>query len=321
MSLATLPPSRAGQPVPLLFQGDPPMRTAALARSRGASLLAAALVLAAPVFAVPAFAASSDILAKVDGQPITQGDLDLAVDDLGQSLQGVPPEQQQTYVLGYLIDLKLLARAAEKAKAADSEEFAHRLSYLRDKALMESFLTDAGKTATSDDAMRKVYDENVKSASPEQEVRARHILTETEDQAKAALARIKGGADFAEVAKEVSKDPGSGQQGGELGFFSKDQMVPQFSEVAFKLDPGQISDPVKSDFGWHVIQVEEKRQKPMPSFEDVKPQIANYVTRKAQQETIMKLREGAKIERSDQPAGAMPGAPADAGAPPAQPQP
>lgn len=287
-------------------------------------LCGAALLVAASAFVHPAFAAPGDILAKVDGAAITQQDLDLAIEDLGQSLQNVPPEQQRTYVLGYLIDLKLLAKEAEKEKAADSEEFARRLAYLRDKALMESYLTTAGKKASSEEAMLKVYNDTLKDVAPEEEVRARHVLTETEDQAKAALAKIKSGTDFAEVAKEASKDPGSAAQGGELGFFGKDQMVPPFSEAAFKLKPGEISEPVKSDFGWHVIQVEEKRQKPVPAFDEVKPQIANYVTRKAQQETILKLRETAKIERTDQPAAAPadPAAPASpAPAPAVTPQP
>lgn len=286
-------------------------------RLRGASVLAAALVFGAPAFAAPA-----DVLAKVNGDPITQQDVDIAVEDLGQSLQGVPPEQQRSYVLGYLIDLKLLSKAAEKDKQADTEEFARRLAYLRNKALMESYLTEAGKKASSDEAMKKVYDENIKDVKPEEEVRARHILTETEDEAKKALAEVKGGKDFAEVAKEMSKDPGSAQQGGELGFFTKDQMVEPFSEAAFKLQPGQISDPVKSDFGWHVIQVEEKRTKPVPAFDEVKPQIANYVTRRAQQETIMKLRQEASIERNDQPKGApAPGGDAAPASPDAAPSP
>ena len=112
------------------------------------------------------------------------------------------------------------------------------------------------------EAARKLYDETVKSVPAEQEVRARHILVENEEDAKKAAARVKGGEDFAKVAGELSKDPGSKTDGGDLGFFTKDRMVEPFAEAAFKLEPGQISDPVKSQFGWHVIKVEEKRNKP-----------------------------------------------------------
>jgi peptidyl-prolyl cis-trans isomerase C len=136
--------------------------------------------------------------------------------------------------------------------------------------------------------------------SGQEEVRARHILVETEEEAKAILEQIKGGADFATLAKEKSKDPG-GADGGDLGYFSKDQMVPEFAEVAFKMYPGQISNPVKTQFGWHIIKVEDKRAKPVPSFEQVRDRVEAFIIRKAQTEMIAKLRQGAKIERLDAP--------------------
>ena len=130
----------------------------------------------------------------------------------------------------------------------------------------------------------------------EQEVRARHILVEKEEDAKKAEARIKGGEDFAKVAAELSKDPGSKTDGGDLGFFTKDRMVEPFAEAAFKMEPGQISDPVKSQFGWHVIKVEEKRTKPVPSLVEMQDQVNTYLERKAQQDLIVGLRSSAKIE-------------------------
>ena len=123
---------------------------------------------------------------------------------------------------------------------------------------------------------------------------------ESEDNAKAIAAELKKGADFAELAKKKSKDPGA-SDGGDLGFFTKDQMVPEFSAVAFTLEPGKISDPVKSQFGWHIIKVEEKRSRQAPAFEQVKAQIETDVTRKAQADYVAKLREAAKVERMDKP--------------------
>jgi peptidyl-prolyl cis-trans isomerase C len=122
---------------------------------------------------------------------------------------------------------------------------------------------------------------------------------ESEDEAKKAHERVKAGEDFAKVAGDLSKDPGSKAEGGDLGFFTKDRMVEPFAETAFKLEPGQISEPVKSQFGWHVIKVEEKRTKPVPTFEETKEQIDAYLGRKAQQDLILALRQKGKVERLD----------------------
>jgi peptidyl-prolyl cis-trans isomerase C len=146
-----------------------------------------------------------------------------------------------------------------------------------------------------------VYNEAIKQTPNEQEVRARHILVATEGEAKDIEAQLKSGADFATLAKQKSKDPGAAE-GGELGYFTKDQMVPEFAEAAFKLDKGQISDPVKTQFGWHVIEVEDKRIKPTPTYDEVKGQLENYVARRAQAELVDNLRKSATIERLDRPA-------------------
>jgi peptidyl-prolyl cis-trans isomerase C len=135
--------------------------------------------------------------------------------------------------------------------------------------------------------------------STDQEVRARHILVPTEKEAQAILDELKRGTDFAELARQKSKDPGAAAEGGDLGYFTKDQMVPEFSEVAFKLNKGELSDPIKTQFGWHIIRVEDKRSKRPPDFADVKDQVETYVIRRAQTELITKLRQGAKIERLD----------------------
>jgi peptidyl-prolyl cis-trans isomerase C len=120
----------------------------------------------------------------------------------------------------------------------------------------------------------------------------------TEEEAKKIEEQLKKGADFAELAKKESKDPGA-SDGGDLGFFTKDQMVPEFSAAAFALEPGKISAPVKSQFGWHIIKVEEKRPRKPPEFAQVKAQIENFVTRKAQADYVAKLRAEAKVERLD----------------------
>jgi len=242
---------------------------------------------------------ANPVLAKVNGAEIRQSDVTLAEEELGPSLAQMDPATKKDNVLSFLIDMKIVAKAAEDKKVENSEDFKKRLAFTRNRLLMDSLLASEGKAATTDDAMKKVYEDASKQISGEQEVHARHILVETEDEAKAVEEELKKGADFAELAKKKSKDPGA-SDGGDLGFFTKDQMVPEFSAAAFALEPGKISDPVKSQFGWHVIKVEEKRNRKAPDFEQVKSQIETYVTRKAQADYVAKLRETAKVERMDQ---------------------
>jgi peptidyl-prolyl cis-trans isomerase C len=263
------------------------------------ALIAAAFVVALP--ATPALAQSDPVVAKVNGVEIHESDLAMAEEDVGQNpqLQAMPPEARRDYMVSYLADVILASKAAEGKKVQDQKEFKSRLTFIRNKLLMETLLQQEGKAALTPEAMNKVYEEAVKQMGNEQEVHARHILVPTEDEAKAVLAEIKKGTDFAELARQKSKDPGAAAEGGDLGYFGKDQMVPEFAEVAFKLEKGQVSDPVKTQFGWHIIKVEDKRTKPVPEFEKVKEQIETFVTRKAQADYIHKLQETAKIERLD----------------------
>ncbi len=276
----------------------------------GISAAALALLLAG---AAPASAQDKDpVVATVNGAPIHQSDLAVAEEEAGQ-LPPMSPDQKQDYLVQFTADMLLLAKAAEDKKIGDSDAFKHKMSFARDKLLMETLLQQTGKAALTDEAMHKVYDDAVKQMAPEQEVHARHILIRAtagdekaskaaEDKIKAVIARLKKGEDFIKVAGEVTEDPSGKANGGDLGYFTKEQMVPEFSDVAFKLDKGQISDPVKTQFGWHVIKVEDKRTKPMPTFEEVKPQIEQFVTRKAQADLVGSLRASAKIVRLDKPA-------------------
>src|SRR5471030_2363007 len=267
-----------------------------LASAAVTGCLAMVLLTGLPLFAQDA----NPVLAKVNGAEIRQSDMALAEEELGPSLAQMDPATKQENVLSFLIDMKIVAKAAEAKKIEDRDDFKSRLAFARNRLLMDNLLAVEGKAATTDEAMKKVYEEAAKQISGEQEVHARHILVETEDEAKAIEEELKKGADFAELAKKKSKDPGA-YDGGDLGFFTKDQMVPEFSAVAFALEPGKISDPVKSQFGWHVIKVEEKRDRKAPDFAQVKAQIETYVTRKAQADYVAKLRETAKVERLDKP--------------------
>jgi peptidyl-prolyl cis-trans isomerase C len=242
--------------------------------------------------------ASDPVIARVNGVDIKQSDLALAEEDVGADMQAASPEAKREHLISYLADIIMVTQAADKKNLADNPDFKRRLAFLRSKLLMGYELQEEAKTALTDEALKQTYDEAVKSMSGQEEVRARHILVEGEDEAKAIIEQLKGGADFAKLAKEKSKDPGAAE-GGDLGYFTKDQMVPEFADVAFKMYPGQLSNPVKTQFGWHVIKVEDKRIKQPPEFEKVKDQIEAYLARKAQSDFIAKLRQSAKVERFD----------------------
>lgn len=300
-------------------------------RFRPALQASLAALLTAATLALPGALRAQDadpVVARVNGAEIRASDVAVAEEEIGSGLPPMTSDAKRDYIVTYLADTLLVAQAADAKKLGDTADFKRRLAFARNKILSETLLQQEAKASTSDAAMRQVYDDAAKQIGGEKEVRARHVLVETEDEAKAVLAEIKKGADFAEVAKAKSKDPGA-SEGGDLGFFTKDQMVPEFSEAAFKLEPGQISEPVKTQFGWHVIKVEEKRDRPVPEFDKVKDQIENFLVRKRQTEVVTKLRADAKIERLDRPAAApapaapsaAPAAPTPAPAAPAAPKP
>jgi len=278
-------------------------------------LLVTAALLAAGATAAFAQAPTDPVLARVNGIEIHQSDLVLAEDDVGQNLpKGGGEDAKRDYLISYLTDMILLAQAAEAKRVQDDDEFKRRAAFARNKALMESLLQGEGKLAVTDQALRKVYDEATKQMGEEEEVHARHILfrvanptdekasKEAETKVKAVAERLKKGEDFATLAKELTEDPAGKQDGGDLGYFTKEQMVPEFSAVAFKLDKGKVSEPIKTQFGWHVLKVEDKRKRQPPEFDKVKDQLESYVMRKAQVDLVTKLRSEAKIERLDKPA-------------------
>jgi peptidyl-prolyl cis-trans isomerase C len=248
----------------------------------------------------PALQTPADgILARVQGVEIRQADLDAAEEDIGgQTTAQMSPEQKREYLLSFVIDLTLAAKAAEQRNVQEGADFARKMTYYRNKLLVETLLNTETRTRVTEEEMRKIYDEQRSRITPEEEVRARHILVETEDEAKALIAQIRGGGDFEAIAKEKSKDPGGARNGGDLGFFTKGQMVPEFAEAAFAMQAGQLSQaPVKSQFGWHIIKVEERRQRQIPSFEQVRGQIEDFLTRRVQADLVQKLRSEAQVER------------------------
>jgi peptidyl-prolyl cis-trans isomerase C len=250
-----------------------------------ARVIIGSLGVAAALLAYGVAPVQAKVLAKVNGVEITEEDLKIAMDDLGAGIpRQLEGKARESYVLDFLVDEQLVVQKAQADKLAETPEFSKKLAYLRDKALMEILLGNVAKSAATEAAIKQTYEEAAKNQKPDTEYHAHHILVATEDDAKKALTRVKGGEDFGKVADEVSKDPGS--KGGDLGWFTRDRMVPEFGDAVAKMKPGQISDPIKSQ------------------FDQVRDQVSRYVVQKAQSELVLKLRENAKIERADQPADA-----------------
>lgn len=239
----------------------------------------------------------SAVVARVGGTTITEADLEVGAESMSEQLAGIPPEGLRTAVIQSMIDVRIMALAAEKAGLADTPKFNRLMSNLHDRVLRSEYFQAEILPQVTDESVRARYDEEVAKLPPTEEVEASHILLETEDEAKGVITEIEGGAVFADIAKEKSKDPGSGPRGGELGFFTKERMVPEFAEAAFAMQPGDVSkEPVQSQFGWHVIHVTDRRQQPPPAYEQVQAQVRDLVLQDKMIATIEKLRSETEIE-------------------------
>ena len=261
--------------------------------------LATAGVVALIVCGGLAVRAQDGIVARVDGKTITEADMRLAETEIGSDLGSLPDSTKRRVLLEFLIENQLFADAAEKQRLSTGTGFDERMQYWRRRALRDVYFDKSVKDTVNDAETKRFYDQQVGALKPEDEVRARHILVESKDKARELFQKILHGADFAALAREHSKDPGSKDQGGELGFFSRGQMVPQFEEAAYRLKTGEVGEPFETQFGWHIVKVDERRQRSAPSFEDVKDRVrASMIHQKAQQ-IAGELRGKAKIEYID----------------------
>lgn len=245
----------------------------------------------------PAAAADDPVVARIDGVDIVQSDLDFAASEVGPRLGNYRPSDRKRVLLQYVIENELMAAAAEKDKLNDGDTFKARVKYHARRALRDAYFDKSITGGVSEADAKKIYDEKMAGAKPTQEVHARHILVVSEDEAKEVAERLKKGEDFAALAKEKSKDTNA--EGGDLGFFTRGQMLKPFEEAAFSLDVGEISEPVQTQFGWHIIKVEEKRDQETPSFDDVKPAIISQLVQRKAQTVVTALRDSAKIEIVD----------------------
>jgi peptidyl-prolyl cis-trans isomerase C len=262
------------------------------------TITSAALLFAAAVFAQPAWAAPDTVVAKVNGADITEAELSFAEAEIGSELTGVPAESRRRVLVEYLAEAHLMAEGADKAQLGAGAEFDARMKYYRLRALRDTFFEKKVRDAVTADAAKTIYDDRIKSIPVQQEVRARHILVKTEEEAKKIAKELEGGAEFAELAKKYSQD-GGGEGGGDLGYFTAGQMVKQFEEIAFATEKGKVSAPVQTKYGWHLIKIEDKRDRKLPNFDEVKDQIVTSLVQSKLQSTVREMRTAAKIEMVD----------------------
>ena len=261
--------------------------------------LATALTIMIAPMQVSAQDASDKVILKFDGVEIRQSDFDLfqELDPQFEQLQGA---QKQLAILSALIDVKSLAKKATADKMDQDATFQKRLEFLKDRSLHNAYFQKNVIANISDEDVKARFEKEIAAVEPEQELRARHILVKTAEEANAIIAELDGGADFVELAKTKSTGP-SGPQGGDLGFFGKGQMVPPFEAAAFALEAGAYTKaPVQTQFGFHVIKLEEKRDRPLPKFEEVQDQMRQVVLRERYLETVKEARSLSNVEILDE---------------------
>ncbi len=270
-------------------------------------IFGAALALALAAYPITLAAQESGaeedrVVARVNGEEIRNSDV-MAM------ARGLPPQYQSQLMQLYpmlvqrLIDFKLPGAAGRAAGLASDDEVKARVARAEEQAIREVYLEREVEARVTDARVQDAYKANLVANPPAEEQHARHILVETEEAAREIIALLDGGADFAELAKQRSTGP-SGPKGGDLGYFTADQMVPEFSKAAAALEPGQHSTaPTQTQFGWHVIKVEDRRSAAPAAFEEIEPQLREQLARESVEAIFKGLRAGMEIEIMSQASG------------------
>lgn len=244
-------------------------------------------------------AAADPVVAKVGAVEIHESELKLGMAGLDPQLANLPDDQKRVAALSSIIDVKLLAADADKEGLKDTADFKQRLAFLTDRELHNAYFKKHVVDAVTPEEVKARYEKEIAAIEPQDEIRARHILVKTEEEAKAIIKDLDAGKDFVEIAKEKSTDPNK-SEGGDLGYFAKGRMVPEFEAAAFALEKGAYSkEPVKTQFGYHVIKVEDKRKQQPPALDQVEPQVRQLVMRDKYLELLEKAKAAAPIDITD----------------------
>ena len=265
-------------------------------RSPRALVLAAALTTS---FALPVLAqnAADPVVAVVNGKEIKRSALVEAQMAIPQARQ-LPLDKIYDQLLDQVISSELILGEAKKAKTENDPKVKEAVAEAQNNIMRSFWLNKKVESDVTEAQVKARYDELLKTAQPEEQVHARHVLVDSEDAAKAVLADLKAGTSFEDEAKAKSKDPSAKTNGGDLGFITKGETVPEFSEAAFKLKPGETTQtPVKSQFGWHIIKVDDRRMAPPPSYEEAKPQVRQELARADAGKIVEGLKKTATIKR------------------------
>ena len=256
------------------------------------------------------------VVATVNGQPIRLSELEIAQQALPQQYRNMPLQAVFPALLDRIVDSKLVVQEGKKNKVTDDPAFKKRMAFVEDQVLQDFWIQREVARKVTQEKLQQRYEERLKSMPAEEEVHARHILVSTEDEAKALIAEIKKGAAFDKLAKEKSTDKASGAEGGDLGWFKKSDMVKEFADAAFALKKDELTEtPVKTQFGYHVIKVEDRRKAPPPAFEELADQLREEMAREAVTAQLDQLRSGAKIEKFNMDGSKVEAAPAKPAAP------
>jgi peptidyl-prolyl cis-trans isomerase C len=276
-----------------------PLCFGAAARLSVVACVAAALTAGfALAQSAPAPAAADPVVANVDGKPILLSDVKAAVQNLPQNAQSLPPQTLYPMLVEQMIDGRALVAEAHRTGVDKDPAVQQQVAAAEEQALETALLHKEIGPLVTDAAVRARYNADIAGKPGEEEVHARHILVPDEATAKTIIADLNNGGDFAALSKQYSKDPGAAQQGGDLGFFKKDEMVPEFANAAFALQPGQIDQtPVHTQFGWHVIQVIERRTDPPPSFEQASQELRQKMIQEAVQQAVAHARAQVKVQK------------------------
>jgi len=272
--------------------------------------------------AAPAAAPKDPVVATINGQPVHLSELEVAQQALPPQYRSMPLQSVYAALLDRIIDSKLVVADGRKNKVGDDPAFKKRMAFVEEQVIQDFWLQREIAKKVTAEKLQQRYEERLKSMPPEEEVHARHILVATEDEAKAIIADLKKGESFEKIAKDRSTDKASGAEGGDLGWFKKTDMVKEFADAAFALKKGELSDtPVKTQFGYHVIKLEDRRKAPPPSFEELQDQIKEEIARETVTALLDQLRAAARIEKfnmdgSKADPAAKPTAPAKPATPP-----